>query len=460
MKFKSIIIIILISNIISEPEEDLVKDLPDYPFEKKMYSGYLNITEIKKLHYIYLESENDSDKLFIWFNGGPFCSSLNGWSKGHGPFVIEGNKFVKNPYSWNKLANMLYIESPAGAGFSILNSTKEEDFKTNDNITAKENLIGLIDFYNKFPSLKNKKLYISGESYAGIYIPMLAYEILNYNDKISDDKDKINLKGIMIGNAYTDKKYEEYYAIVDYAFSHGLLSYEIRKDFLQNCINEFNKALCMDNLNKTFLILEKLNIYDYLRDKDDDILSSENNNFYFNYERWRFPKNLQSKQKNFLQELNNEKFISRSSFTTNYQKEYLNKIEVKKALHVKESINWESCSELYYYYDQENEGSIIYYPYLLGKIKILIYSGDTDIIVPINGSLNWIRNLKLKIIDKWQSWKGKNLNGTEEDNKISGFRMKYEGLSFVSFKGIGHMVVEWDRKNSLYMIDQFLKDEF
>ena len=80
--------------------------------------------------------------------------------------------------------------------------------------------------------------------------------------------------------------------------------------------------------------------------------------------------------------------------------------------------------------------------------------------VPINGSLNWIRNLKLKIIDKWQSWKGKNLNGTEEDNKISGFRMNYEGLSFVSFKGIGHMVVEWDRKNSLYMIDQFLKDEF
>ena len=457
MKFKSIIIIILISNIISEPEEDLVKDLPDYPFEKKMYSGYLNITEIKKLHYIYLESENDSDKLFIWFNGGPFCSSLNGWSKGHGPFVIEGNKLVKNPYSWNKLANMLYIESPAGAGFSILNSYIESELSMDDDIAAHDNLIALIDFFNKFPSLRDKDLYISGESYAGIYIPMLAYEILHYNDKCTDEKDKIKLKGIMIGNAYTDKEYEEYFSIIDYAFSHGLLSYENRIDFLNYCINKKEIENCKIVISKFYKLLIQLNLYDYLGDVENKTLNY-GQNFYFNYVRWGF-QNLQSK--NLFEPQNYETITSRKLLETNNITAYLNNKEVKKALHINENLKWEMCNTfLYQYYDQKNKGSIIYYPDLLNKIKILIFSGDSDIMVPINGSLNWIRNLKLEIIDKWQSWKGKNLDGSEEDEKISGFRIKYKGLSFVSFKGCGHMVVEWRRKNSLYMVNQFLNDIF
>ena len=457
MKFHYFIIIILFSNIISYPEEDLVKDLPNYPFKRGMYSGYLNISTIKQLHYIYLESENNSNKLFIWFNGGPCCSSLQGWSTGNGPFYFENGKFIENPYTWNKLADMLYIESPAGTGFSILNSTKEEDIKTDDNSTAQQNMKALLDFYQKFPSLKEKDLYISGESYAGIYIPMLAYEILHYNDKCTDEKDKIKLKGIMIGNAYTDKEYEEYFSIIDYAFSHGLLSYESRIDFLNYCINKKEIENCKIVISKFYKLLIQLNLYDYLGDVENKTLNY-GQNFDFNYVRWGF-QNLQSK--NLFEPQNYETITSRKLLETNNITAYLNNKEVKKALHVNENLKWEMCNSFHYqYYDQKNKGSIIYYPDLLNKIKILIFSGDSDIMVPINGSLNWIRNLKLDIIDKWQSWKGKNLDGSEEDEKISGFRIKYKGLSFVSFKGCGHMVVEWRRKNSLYMVNQFLNDIF
>ena len=73
---------------------------------------------------------------------------------------------------------MIYLESPGGVGFSYINSTSQEDLYTDDNTTAKDNLKALLNFFEKFPEMKSKDFYISGESYAGIYVPILAYEIL------------------------------------------------------------------------------------------------------------------------------------------------------------------------------------------------------------------------------------------------------------------------------------------
>lgn len=44
-----------------------------------------------------------------------------GFLQEHGPYVMEDETttFHKNDYSWNREANMLYIESPAGVGFSF-----------------------------------------------------------------------------------------------------------------------------------------------------------------------------------------------------------------------------------------------------------------------------------------------------------------------------------------------------
>lgn len=69
---------------------------------------------------------------------------------------------------------MLYIESPVEVGYSYY--ILDNDFEYNDEAVAKDNLNALIYFFAfKFPELQSNDLWLSGESYAGIYVPYLAW---------------------------------------------------------------------------------------------------------------------------------------------------------------------------------------------------------------------------------------------------------------------------------------------
>lgn len=164
------------------PEEDRVLYLPEMGYFDKFgaYSGYVDIKEKKKrIHYMFVESQtNPSEQpLIIWFNGGPGCSSMLGFTQEHGPYVINDgtSKFVENEWTWNAEANMLYIEQPAGVGFSYCEG--EVNCTFDDHTSGEDNLKALLGWYAKFPEYANNELYISGESYAGIYVPYLAHFI-------------------------------------------------------------------------------------------------------------------------------------------------------------------------------------------------------------------------------------------------------------------------------------------
>lgn len=61
--------------------------------------------------------------------------------------------FIENEHSWNKEVNMLYIESPAGVGYSYC--IDERECESNDEISGKDNLSALLYFFEfKFPELK------------------------------------------------------------------------------------------------------------------------------------------------------------------------------------------------------------------------------------------------------------------------------------------------------------------
>jgi carboxypeptidase C (cathepsin A) len=154
------------------------------------------------LHYYYTESENDpaNDPLTIWMNGGPGASSIAyGMMTETGQLVFNRDSMSANStvpalqynrFGWSRFSNMLYFESPAGVGFSYC---EETPCTSNDTSTALDSYDALVGFFERFPALKKRPLYITGESYAGIYCPMLAEQIMNRNTDGS-----INLQGLMV----------------------------------------------------------------------------------------------------------------------------------------------------------------------------------------------------------------------------------------------------------------------
>jgi len=93
------------------------------------------------------------------------------------------------------VANVLFLESPAGIGFSYSNTTSDYD-NSGDKSTAKDSYVFLINWLERFPQYKTRDFYISGESYAGHYVPQLASTILHNNKLYSNTI--INLKGISV----------------------------------------------------------------------------------------------------------------------------------------------------------------------------------------------------------------------------------------------------------------------
>ncbi|KAH1125516.1 hypothetical protein GLYMA_06G122800v4 [Glycine max] len=182
------------------PDEDLIVSLPGQPkVEFKQYAGYVDI-DVKhgrSLFYYFVEAENVPDKkpLTLWLNGGPGCSSIGGGAFTElGPFYPKGDGrgLRTNSMSWNKASNLLFVESPAGVGWSYSNTTS--DYNSGDSSTATDMLLFLLKWYQKFPSYRSRELFLTGESYAGHYIPQLANVLLDYN--VHSTSFKFNIKGV------------------------------------------------------------------------------------------------------------------------------------------------------------------------------------------------------------------------------------------------------------------------
>jgi cathepsin A (carboxypeptidase C) len=146
----------------------------------------------------FFESRNDpkNDPVVLWLNGGPGCSSMMGLFMELGPSSVDSNLKLKyNDYSWNSNASVIFIDQPVNTGYSY------SENGVYDTIAASKDIYALLTlFFNNFPEYAKQPFHISGESYAGHYIPVFANEILSHKNR------NINLQSIAIGNGLTDPK--------------------------------------------------------------------------------------------------------------------------------------------------------------------------------------------------------------------------------------------------------------
>eukprot|EP00656_Telonema_subtile_P017622 TRINITY_DN1947_c0_g1_i1.p1 TRINITY_DN1947_c0_g1~~TRINITY_DN1947_c0_g1_i1.p1 ORF type:complete len:558 (-),score=103.07 TRINITY_DN1947_c0_g1_i1:70-1743(-) len=220
----------------ASPDSDAVPSLPDYGAPpSRQWSGFLNgkgtaaapgcaTTEAEcMLHYWYAEAEEDpaNKPVVLWLNGGPGSSSILGMLQEHGPLIVNSTGgLMKNPYAWTTLANLLVLESPTGVGYSWCSTQKAGGICNNtDKLTASTARASLVDFFStKFPELKGNSFYITGESYAGVYVPTLAKELLD------NAKGQVNFKGLAVGDPCTDNTAQkDSMDMLWYAHKHGLV---------------------------------------------------------------------------------------------------------------------------------------------------------------------------------------------------------------------------------------------
>ncbi|KAJ1561163.1 Cell death protease, partial [Cladochytrium tenue] len=169
------------------------------------YAGYIPVAanDTAKVFFWYVTTpaaSGGSTDLVIWLNGGPGCSSLPGLFQEHGPFLMQDDGSLEaNPYSWNGVANILYIDQPVGTGFSFSDTLETTEFTL-----AKTFLTFLDGWYTTFEETKDYDLFIAGESYASVYISYISKAILDY--PYLSDGSPIRLQGIMIGDGLFDQE--------------------------------------------------------------------------------------------------------------------------------------------------------------------------------------------------------------------------------------------------------------
>ncbi|KAJ0079345.1 hypothetical protein Patl1_24034 [Pistacia atlantica] len=260
------------------PRNTLVTQLPGFngTFPSKHYSGYVTIgggNASKNLFYYFAVSERKplKDPVVLWLNGGPGCSSFDGFVYEHGPFNFEAaNKEGQlptlhlNPYSWSKVSSVIYLDSPTGVGFSY--SKGKTQYSTGDIETASDTHKFLLKWFQQYPEFISNPFYVAGESYAGIYVPTLSSEIVKGIK--AGAKPVINFKGYLIGNGVTDYKFDAN-ALVPFAHGMGLISDGIYEKVTAACKGNYHNLdendSCSAEMGLVDSVLAGLNIYDILQ---------------------------------------------------------------------------------------------------------------------------------------------------------------------------------------------------
>lgn len=199
---------------------DAVPSLPGHPHLKnKHFAGFapVNSSYDKHLFYYFVEAASGNKPgetpLLLWLNGGPGASSLTGlFAEGIGPLSLTANGSLReNPYAWSGDYHLMAIDNPVGAGFSY---TRSGGWVKSQEEMRREYYAGLAWFLGKHPEYRGNPLWITGESYAGKYIPNIAYEV--------HLRQELNLKGVLIGNGLFSAKLQ-YPTVPEFAFGAGLI---------------------------------------------------------------------------------------------------------------------------------------------------------------------------------------------------------------------------------------------
>lgn len=523
---------------IAAATEDEITNLPGWPtnvaLPSKQYSGYLDIEDNTiHLHYWFVESELNpaTAPTTIWFNGGPGCSSLDGFFYEQGPFeliestesyAVHGVALKTREYRWNRIANMVFIEQPVGVGFSYGDSTVNINDNNDDN-TALRNVQAVEAFFTKFPEYKGNEFYISGESYAGIYVPTLAEAILNATDH--GTYTGATLTGIAVGNGctgsetgicgyYDSDTCDGYYYETQFLANQAFFPPDLKVNISTFCdwskcnntvtVEQALSDECIAAVDAGAELLGWINVYNiygectvqttcteagnWSGDDDNSVASSAHlrqmesgvgasvegtlalvqeekgyqkskaghikHSYYRNNRKSRTPQRKLSTPHD-----DDDDYFVYPNFPVQYgpygcidstlASNYLNDYKVQKAIHVEPiSFCWGVCSDApgFGYTETRTNLPKNTYPYLVERLKVVVYNGDWDACVPYTDNQAWTEGMGYPVEHPWKPWA---FVAADNTTQVGGYEVVYDvsgvgagtgSFKFMTVRGAGHMV--------------------
>ncbi|XP_073027453.1 serine carboxypeptidase-like 26 [Primulina eburnea] len=434
-----------------EYESDRINELPGQPQIPMLsqFSGYITVNEEhgRALFYWFFEAQSQPNvkPLVLWLNGGPGCSSIGyGAAAELGPLRAgkNGAALEYNRYSWNKESNLLFLESPVGVGFSYTN--KSSDYtRIDDGFVAEDAYNFLVNWLRRFPQFKDHEFFITGESYAGHYVPQLA-ELVYDRNKNRNKFPYINLKGFIVGNPETNDYFDNK-GILEYAWSHAVISDQDYNEAKRVCNfkNDDWSPECNKAMTVVFNRYKEIDIYNIY--SPSCILNKTSSVADYFGQSYRFGR---------------MRLVPGGydpCFST-YAAEYFNRKDVQKALRIEyrglsDSVKWSVCNDSLFRTYNYTVFSVlpIYRKLIKGGLKIWMYSGDADGRVPVIGTRYCIEELGLPLKTPWTSWFHK--------HQVAGRIVEYEGLTFVTIRGAGHLVPLNKPRQALALIHSYLSGQ-
>lgn len=446
-----------------------------------------------------VESESDpsTDPVLIWYNGGPGASSLFGMLQEFGPLRLLETSYDKqyektkiptpqfNEYRWTKNHTVIAIDSPPPMGLSFCSEagpggnatscgawTDKTVFKANHE--AHRNL-----FTEVFPQLASNPVYLTGESYAGIYLPGFA------NEMLEDPIPNLNFQGWAVGDGWTGcvptagkpvnwcvnldnvglfkypNIYPGPYYDIEFFHGHSQFSNELYRSIQKHCTeaelkgSEDMSTLCqplIDRMAEEVGLFWPYNLYEQCPHGTATKFDKHGVN-----EALRHRRNWGPAFSGYRGE---DSGLS-SPCLGSAMDEWLNLTATLEAIHAPStSVFWnlDNGHGFDYTSDQAFVGPI-YAKALKAGLKVLVYEGDVDacglqtspvedVFVPLFDSI-------LKKTSNWRPWT------SDGYQNMGGYVIEWDDrkAQFVSVRGSGHLVPLNRPKMASVMINAFTQND-
>lgn len=408
--------LLLVTLVLSVSSADIFLNEDHYP-------GFVNVTDKgDDLFYWLFKSRSDkaNDPLVFWLTGGPGCSSVMAVFTENGPFQVGADlNLTRNEYSWNSEANMVFVDQPVGTGFS---KGSVLDYATSEDVIASDFYTFLLGFLEKFPEYKGRRMMITGESYAGHYIPAIASYVYAQNNSDA------NLVGVAIGNGWVDP-YLQYPAYNTFALENNLIGktqYYLLEGAFAACQGLIDTGIWLAAMEECqlamttilgFPLAPRFNVYDIRKQCEHPPLCYD------------------------FTPISN--FLLRTDVIESLGVQGRSWVDCNMAVHTALLGDWVT--------DLSSKVEYL----LNNNVNVLVYSGNKDFVCNWRGGEAWTSALEWRHSQEFQNatyveWK--------EGNNTYGEFKAVENLAFLKVFDAGHMVPMDQPVAALAMLNRFLKE--